>query len=67
MCARVELTLVQVADLAHFPGWLSNRFYSLHPLSFVVATGSALSPYGLLTALWALIPSGLSAPPGGRA
>ena len=58
---------MQVADLAHFPGWLSNKVLFLTPSEFVVATGSALSPYGLLTALWALILSGLSAPPGGRA
>jgi len=44
----VVLTLVQVAGIAHFPGWLPNRFYFLHPLDFVVAIGSALRPYGLL-------------------
>ena len=63
MCARVVLTLMHVACIAHFPGWLPNRFYFLYPLGFVIATGSALRPYGLLTALWALGLSGLSASP----
>jgi len=51
---------------AHFPGWLPNRFYSLHPLDFVVTIGSVLRPYGLSTTLWAHRPSGLLATPGRR-
>jgi len=61
---------------AHYLGWLPNKFYFLHPLGFVVATGSVLRPYGLSSAFWALThflkrgsafrPLGLSATPGRR-
>ena len=49
MCV-FDTTLVPVADIAHLPGWLPNRFNFLHPLGFVVTTGSALRPDGLSTA-----------------
>jgi len=39
----------------------------LQPLGFMVAAGSVLRPYDLLTTLWALRPSGLSALPRRRA
>jgi len=54
---------ISLRTLAHFPSWLRNRFYSLHPLGFMVATSSAFRPYGLSAALWVHRPSGLLATP----
>jgi len=62
-CLCVTNILCRYFCIAHFPSCLLNRFYFLYPLGFVVATRSALRPYGFVTALWALKPLGLSAPP----